>query len=83
MSIDPLDFGEFQNVADLYVTADHERKFSVSESDLEVACDKLDLVAIFDAESELVCLAPSWKADLLMRLINTYEFLNEDGKRSS
>jgi hypothetical protein len=72
MKYDQLDFGELQNVADLYVTADHERNFSVGDSDLEDACNKLNLVAIFDAESELVCLAPSDKVDLMARLINTY-----------
>lgn len=79
----PLDFGEFQNVADLYVSADHDRNYPIVESSIPadtdevlVACGMLDLVAIFDAERELVCLAPREKADLLTRLINTYQCMS-------
>jgi len=71
----PLNFGELNNLADLYVTADHQRNFSVGESELESACDSLGCVAIFDAECELVCIAPRDKADLLERMINTYTHL--------
>lgn len=71
----PLNFGELNNLADLYVTVDHDRCFSVGESLLQEACDTFGLVAIFDAESELVCLVPSDKADLLARMINTYTHL--------
>jgi len=69
---EPLSFAEVDDLADLYVTPDHDRNFYIADSALTVACDSLGLVAVFDAESELVCLVPKDKADLMTRLINTY-----------
>ncbi len=42
---------------------------------MKFGSDPEPLVPIFDAEMDLVCLAPRSKADLLARIINAYDIL--------
>lgn len=56
-----LDYGELNNLADRNVWIDSEYRNPPE-----------GMLAIVDAECELVCYAPPDKAVLLVRLINTY-----------
>jgi len=73
MNNKPLDYGELSNLADLYVHADRSGNFYSAESTDDLAGILNSMVPILDAESRLVCFAPSDKVDLLVRLINSYE----------
>ena len=64
MSDKPLNNAELEYVAELYVFPDYEDAFIIETT---------ALIAIVDSEGGFVCLAPKNKADLLARLINTYE----------
>lgn len=69
---EPLNCGELVNVADLYV-----RVAQPGEVSLAMANDGPGLVLIIDAEGEPVCFAIQGKEKLLVRLLNTYQPINE------
>lgn len=71
----PLNYGELMNLADLYVSADPDENYEAGVDTLRRGIT--GLIPIYDAESELVCLVPVDKADLMVRLINTYKWHNE------
>ena len=73
----PLNIDELSQLVDLYVTADHDGNFYIDGSDIDEACKNMDMTAIFDAESELICIAPRDKADALARLFNSYQHSGE------
>ena len=74
----PLNYGELTNLADLYVSADLSKTYTAVETHAHVPRSAVQgLVEVYDAESELVCFVPADKAELMVRLINTYKWHNE------
>jgi hypothetical protein len=61
----PLNNGELADLCDQYVMADLEGVYGYQAID--------GFTPIVDAESELICYAPTDKAKLMARLLNSYE----------
>ena len=73
MSDEQLTPQELEQVADLYVFVDNEKQFYLPGSQVDIASYATGFHVIVDSESDIICLAPQEKAELLARLINTYQ----------
>ena len=77
----PLNYGELSNFADLLVEAETDGDYSITVMVSHPKEGSMPAVPIIDAEGDVVCFCPADKAELMVRLLNTYQPVNYTGER--